>query len=241
MTTTTPYDSLTVDRIRRSLRTDTVGGHIYLFTAVGSTNAVLRDLARGGAGEGTVVIAEGQTAGRGRDGRPWFSPPGVNLYVSALLRPAIPPPAAPVFAFIASLAITDALAAESVEAAIKWPNDVVVNGRKIGGSLIEFALSGSRLDYVILGTGVNLNVSPDELRTALREEAAGATTLREAAGRDINRNVFAAHLLNEIARWYDTYGLHGPAAILDAWRSRDALYGRRITVGEGPDAFAARA
>lgn len=241
MTTQTLSDSLMIDRIRRSLGTETVGSHIYLFTAVGSTNAVLRDLARGGAAEGTVVIADGQTAGRGRAGRPWFSPPGVNLYVSALLRPAIAPSSVPVFAFIASLALTDALAAESVKATIKWPNDAVVDGRKIGGSLIEYAVSGSRLDYVILGTGVNLNVGADDLRVALSAEAEGATTLRAAAGRDIDRNVFAARLLNEIERWHAVYRAKGPEAILRAWRERDALRGRNITVGEGPRAFAAQA
>jgi BirA family biotin operon repressor/biotin-[acetyl-CoA-carboxylase] ligase len=241
MTTQTMCDSLMIDRIRRSLRTETVGAHIYLFMAVGSTNAVLRDFARGGAAEGTVVIADGQTAGRGRAGRPWFSPPGVNLYVSTLLRPAITPSAVPVFAFIASLGLTDALAAESVKAAIKWPNDVVVDGRKIGGSLIEYAVSGSRLDYMILGTGVNLNVGADDLRAALSEEAEGATTLRAAAGRDIDRNVFAARLLTAIERWYATYSTDGPGAILTAWRTRDALRGRKITVGEGARAFAARA
>ena len=241
MTTQTLCDSLMIDRIRQSLCTETLGGHIYLFTAVGSTNAVLRDLARGGAAEGTVVIAEGQTAGRGRAGRPWFSPPGVNLYVSALLRPSIRPSAVPVFAFIASLALTDALAAEGVTAAIKWPNDVVVDGRKIGGSLIEYAVSGSRLDYVILGTGVNLNVGTDDLRAALSGEADGATTLRVAAGRDIDRNVFAARLLTKMEQWYGTYRTKGPAAIMSAWRLRDALRGRNITVGEGARAFAARA
>lgn len=241
MTTPTLCDSLMIDLIRRSLDTETVGRHIYLFAAVGSTNAVLRDLARGGATEGTVVMADGQTAGRGRAGRPWFSPPGVNLYVSALLRPSIAPSAVSVFAFIASLALTHALAAESVRAAIKWPNDVVVDGRKIGGSLIEYAVSGSRLDYVILGTGVNVNVAAEDLRAALSDEADGATTLREAAGRDIDRNVFAARLLNEIERWYGTYRVEGPAAILSAWRERDALRGRRITVGDGARAFAAQA
>ena len=241
MTTQTLCNSLMIDRIRRSLDTETVGTHIYLFTAVGSTNAVLRDLARGGAAEGTVVIADGQTAGRGRAGRPWFSPPGVNLYVSALLRPAIAPSSVPVFAFIASLALTDALAAESVKATIKWPNDAVVDGRKIGGSLIEYAVSGSRLDYVILGTGVNLNVGADDLRVALSAEAEGATTLRAAAGRDIDRNVFAARLLNGIERWYAVYRAKGPEAILSAWRERDELHGRNITVGEGPRAFAAQA
>lgn len=125
------HDGLSIDRIRQRLSGQTVGHRIELSGEVSSTNTVLRDLARAGAPEGTVVLAEAQSAGRGRLGRHWFSPPGVNLYASILFRPTIPPQAVPVFSFIASLALSDAISAEGAPATIKWPNDILVEGRKV--------------------------------------------------------------------------------------------------------------
>src|SRR5215475_4730395 len=147
-------DGLRIEMIRRQLRSELFCRHMYLFGEVSSTNDVLRDLAKKGAPEGTVVFAEAQRAGRGREGKPWFSPPGLNLYMSVLLRPAIRSREMPVFAFISSLALTDAIWAEGVPAAIKWPNDVVVGHKKVGGVLVDFAATGDRVDYVIIGLGV---------------------------------------------------------------------------------------
>jgi BirA family biotin operon repressor/biotin-[acetyl-CoA-carboxylase] ligase len=229
-------DSLAIDMIRRHLVTEAVGCRIYLFRDVGSTNEVLRRLARSGAREGTVVLAEAQTAGRGRCGQAWFSPPGVNLYASVLLRPPIPRTAVPVFSFIASLALTDAIWAQGVRAGIKWPNDVVVDGLKVGGTLVSYADAGDRVEYVILGVGLNLNVDRASLRAALGSAAAGATSVAAAAGRRIDRNAFAAAFLNFVEKWAAVYRTRGAAAVLQAWRERDVLTGRWATIdaGDGP-------
>lgn len=223
-------DSLSIDLLRRRLSSETIGRQIYLFGEVPSTNAVLRGLAKAGAREGTVVLAESQSAGRGRLGQEWFSPPGVNLYVSVLFRPAILPPAVPVFSFIASLALTDAIWTEGVPAAIKWPNDVLVERRKVAGTLTECSTAGDRVEYVILGVGVNLNVQREALRAALGEAAHAAISLREAAGREIDRNAFAATFLSLLERWLHVYVTRGPEAILTAWRDRDILVGRRVEI-----------
>lgn len=228
------HDRLSVELIRRDLETERVGCQIYLLWEVTSTNDVLKKLAEAGAREGAVVLAEAQTAGRGRLGKPWFSPPGTNLYASALFRPAITPASVPVFSFIASLAVSDAIWAEGVSAGIKWPNDVLVGGRKAAGTLAAWALAGEIVEYVILGVGINLNVQRGELRAGLGAVAADATSVREAAGRPIDRNRFCATFLNCLERWADTYDTRGPETVLAAWRARDVLTGRSVEIrGEG--------
>ena len=225
-------DRLAIARIRRTLVTDRIGFQTYLFGEVSSTNDVLQQMTNAGAADGTVVLAEAQTMGRGRLGKPWFSPPGLNLYASVLFRPSIAPDEVPVFACVAGLAVSDAIEAEGVRATLKWPNDVLVEGRKVGGTLVEWASRGEAVDHVILGVGVNLNVDRATLVTALGPAAADATSLAAAARRVIDRNVFAATVLNRLESWDDEYRAHGAEAVLRAWRKRDALAGHIVQVRE---------
>lgn len=226
---------LKLELVRSRLATSTtVGRDLRVLGSVPSTNAVLRELAKAGAAEGTVVIADEQTAGHGRLRKSWFSPPGVNLYASVLFRPAVPVREVPAFSFITSLALADAIAAEGVAPAIKWPNDVLVGRRKVAGSLAEFASGGKKVDYVILGVGVNLNVTKAALAAALGAEAPAAGSVAEAAGREIDRSVFAASFLGFLDQWARAYVERGPAPVLEAWKDRDILTGRRVQVrGEG--------
>lgn len=227
--------SLEIQIIRKQLATPAVASDILIFDSVASTNSVLRALAMKGAPEGTVVIADEQTAGHGRLGKPWFSPPGVNLYASALFRPSIPPREAAGFAFAGPLALADAIDAEGLSSTIKWPNDVLVARKKVAGILAECATVEDRIDYVILGFGVNLNVTRAALSAALGDSAHAAGSLIEFAGRDIDRNAFAAELLNDLAEWVEIDRARGHAPLLAAWRDRDILTGRRVEVrGEGP-------
>lgn len=221
-------DRLSLERLRRHLTTEVVGHHVYIFNSVDSTNRALARLADRGAGEGTVVLAEAQTAGRGRHGSPWFSPEGANLYASVLFHPRIAPRELPLFAPIASLALAEAVWLEGAPALIKWPNDIVVRGRKLGGVLVEAAVIGGRLAYVILGIGVNLNVQPAELAAGLGSTAEGAVSLQEILGREVERNAFAAALLNRLEKWHHTFLTRGPDAVRAAWLARDALHGHRL-------------
>src|SRR5262249_1898572 len=141
---------LSVTAIRSRLAAGVVGCRLELYDTVPSTNAALRQLAREGAPPGTVVLAETQTAGRGRPGKPGFSPPAGTLHASVLFRPAIAAGGAAVFAFMASLAVTDAVRELGLAPAIKWPNDVLVRGRKVAGTLAEAAVTGERVEHVIL-------------------------------------------------------------------------------------------
>lgn len=223
-------DRLSIDVIRRELETERIGSQIFLFGDVSSTTDALRRLAETGAREGTVVLAESQNAGRGRQGARWLSPPGGNLYASVLLRPALAPAAVAGFAFIVSLALSDAIWAEGVPAAIKWPNDILIDGRKVAGALAAYAVSGERIQWVILGVGVNLNCDRAALEATLGAKAAAAASVREAAGRLIDRNRFAATYLNCLEKWADLYDTSGADVVLAAWRARDALTGRRIMI-----------
>lgn len=226
-------DLLSVEAIRARLRARTVGCQLYLMGELDSTNARLRALARTGAPEGTVVLAEGQTEGRGRRGQPWFSPSGVNLYASVLLRPELAPRDIGVFTFIASLALTDAIRPLGVHPAIRWPNDILVDGKKVGGALAECGMRGDRLDHVVIGVGVNVNVDPAVLRAALGPAGGFATSLSAVVGREVDRNAFAAAYLNALDAWYETWRTDGAEPLLQAWRDRDILTGRRVEV-RGP-------
>jgi BirA family biotin operon repressor/biotin-[acetyl-CoA-carboxylase] ligase len=227
-------DMLSIEAIRRLLRTSVVGQHLYLFGEVESTNRVLCHLARARATDGTVVLAESQRHGRGRLGQPWFSPAGVNLYASVLFREPLRPRQAGLFSFIAGLALADAIRDLGLHPAIKWPNDVLVDTKKVAGSLVECAVQGETVDFLVLGVGANLNVTAGSLRDAIGEGAAGATSLSEVIGYEIDRNAFAASYLNRLEDWALCYRKSGAAPVLEAWRDRDILTGRRVAV-RGPD------
>lgn len=214
--------------------------HVHLVGAVTSTSDVARRLAGEGAPHGSVVIAEEQTASRARHGKRWFSPPGANLYLSALLRPEITLAALPVFSFVASLAVREAIALEGVPAAIKWPNDILIGDQKVAGTLVEAATRGAEVDHVILGIGVNVNVDRATLREGLGEEAIRATSLREAAGHEIDRDHLAAGVLNSLEKWLQVYRVGGPLAVLETWRQHDVLVGRWVLVRRGALASAER-
>ena len=226
-------DRLSLNGLRRRLTTEVVGHHVYIFGRVDSTNKALARVADRGATEGTVVLAEAQTAGRGRHGSTWFSPEAANLYLSVLFHPRIAPRELPLFAPIASLALAEAVWLAGAPARIKWPNDVVVGTRKLGGVLVEAPVMGDRVLYVILGIGVNLNVHPAEMAAALGPPAELAVTLREALGHDVDRNVFAAALLGRLEKWHHTFVTRGSDAVRLAWQARDALRGHRLEARAG--------
>jgi BirA family biotin operon repressor/biotin-[acetyl-CoA-carboxylase] ligase len=223
--------SLHPETLKRSAQTRVLGQVVHYWEEVDSTNAALARLSQEGAGEGTVVIADAQTAGRGRIGKPWFSPPGVNLYLSVLLKPSIPFSDARCLTLIGSLAIADVLALHSVKAQVKWPNDVLVQDKKIAGVLAEVQLHEGRVAQLILGVGVNLNIDRPSMNRVFGDAAAGATSVREATGRKVDRNVFAAQLLESLETRLFDFLAHGKGPVLTEWRRRSFL-GRRVTVRE---------
>jgi BirA family transcriptional regulator, biotin operon repressor / biotin---[acetyl-CoA-carboxylase] ligase len=206
-------DRLSLDVMRRHLATDIVGRHVYLLGRVDSTTAVLRRLAERDAVEGTVVFAEEQAAGRAGEAASWRSSDGVTLDLSVLFRPEIAPGDVRLFAAVGALALSDAVGTEGAAADIRWPNDVVVGDRTVGGVVVECATAGDRVGHVILGLGVDVNLLGD--------------------GIDIDRNVFAARLLNLLETWREIFVTRGRAAVLAAWQARDGLRGRRLEIRTG--------
>ncbi|HMH52099.1 MAG TPA: biotin--[acetyl-CoA-carboxylase] ligase [Candidatus Acidoferrum sp.] len=148
-------DALCIDLIRRELSTASVGYEIRLFRELSSTVEAVRVLAESGAREGTVVLAETQHAGRGLFGPPWFPPERANLYAAVLFRPRMPRHSVGVFALIASLALTDAITTEGPRAHVRWPNEVLVDGRRLGRTLTTVEPAAAIADYVIVGVEVN--------------------------------------------------------------------------------------
>lgn len=200
-----------------------------------STQRLARERARAGAPEGTVVIAEAQTQGRGRLGRQWHSPPGVNLYCTLVLRPPRSPAVAPQLALVAGVAVADAVRDTIGRAAqIKWPNDVLLGGRKVAGILTEMEGEAERVAFVLVGIGVNVNLDPAGFPPDL---AAGATSLRAAAGAPVDRAVFTARLLAALEARYGQFLAGGFAAIRPAFEATAFLTGRAVRVS-GPEAAA---
>ena len=183
--------------VQASLVDAVVGHRIEYHRLVGSTMNVTRALAREGAAEGTVVIAEEQNKGRGRFDRTWVSPPGLNLYFTVLLRPQ--PAQLPYMNMAAALGVYEATAEiTGLQPTVKWPNDVRIDGRKLSGILVETEFDGPRLDHSLVGIGVNVNLDPSE-----HPEIAGlATSLRAATGRQFDRSEVLRLVLSRIDCWY---------------------------------------
>ena len=193
-----------------------------------STNDEAARLARAGARHGTIVIANSQRAGRGRDGHVWESPPG-GLYLSAVLRPPLPLADVPPMTLAIGIGVCDAVRATGAAAVLKWPNDVLVEGKKLAGVLVEAQSQGNRLEAVIVGIGINLHGAlPEHLGDT-------AITLAEAAGTTIDRDAFIEQLLAHVERWVDRYVSVGVEAIIPAWQDRMAVgLTARATVDGSP-------
>jgi BirA family transcriptional regulator, biotin operon repressor / biotin---[acetyl-CoA-carboxylase] ligase len=188
------------------------GSTVLRFDRVSSTNDVARDFAASGASEGLCVIAEEQTAGRGRQGRTWSSPAGEGLYMSVVLRPAIKPSESGIITLAPAIAVAETLRLDyEIDAEIKWPNDLMVGGRKICGILIESAVQDDRLDYIVLGIGVNTGQ-----RGFPEEVASTATSVWLEAGRAISPEEFAEALLPRVEHWY-VASLSDSAGIISRW------------------------
>ena len=221
-------DRLGVLEIGPLLNTHDMGQVLHCFAEIPSTNDRARELADAGAVHGEVVVAECQTAGRGRRGRSWSSPAGKNLYLSAILRPSLPPQRAPELTLVASVAACEACRKAGVEAGIKWPNDVLVGGRKVAGILTELSAEPDVVHWVVLGVGVNLNSGPGDFPEELRGVA---TSLSIERGQPVPRALFAAALLSELEEWLDLHADQGFGPIRAAWRERSVTLGREVRAG----------
>ncbi|MGI5924234.1 MAG: biotin--[acetyl-CoA-carboxylase] ligase [Lentisphaeria bacterium] len=195
-----------------------------------STNRSALELAAAGCPAGLIVVAESQTGGRGRMTRSWFSPPGRNLYFSFVLRPRIAPAMVPQLALLAALSLRRALLEQGPTWPLKckWPNDLWAEGRKISGILCEMNCRGMETSHVVVGIGVNVNISREELPPELRDSAG---SLCQLAGRALPRAEILAAILNHFERDYEQWLADGGlASFLAEWRSASVLDDRAVKI-----------
>ncbi len=220
-------DRIEAEELRGLLPPDGPWGEIVILDATDSTNSRAMEMAENGAPHGTVVFADSQSGGRGRLGRRWVSPPGKNIHVSLLLRPAIPVSAAPCLSLVAGVALADAEEGLGVPARLKWPNDLYLGNRKAAGILAEMASDPDRVRHVTVGVGINVNMEESEFPAELRGRA---TSLRIHAGKTFRRVEVLARFLDAFGRRYREFLAGGFPAVRPGWERRDFLRGRRVLV-----------
>ena len=204
---------------------------LWRHDVVGSSNDVAAELARAGAAHGTVVIAGAQTAGRGRQGHRWHSPPGRALYLSVVLRPALRPQGVPPITLAAGIAVCEALNGWDARASIKWPNDVLAGqpARKVAGILTEMSTRGDDIAHVILGIGVNVLSTAEDFPPELRD-IASSLALARGGSEGLTLAAFERRLISELEHWLDLFLAGGAAAIAPAWRARASTLGQPVRV-----------
>ena len=225
-----PPDRLYAEEVLPRLHTRWLARRYHWLDQTDSTNRVAAELAREGAPHGTTVVAEGQTAGRGRLGRRFFSPPYANLYTSIVLRPALDTARAPTTILAAAVAVAESVArflTEDADVAIKWPNDVQIAGRKTSGILMEMTAEATRVGHLVLGIGVNLNVARDALPEEFR---AVATSVAAERGERVDRAAFAACLYDTLEAVLDLHAQDGFDAVRPRFEARFRMRGRRVRI-----------
>jgi BirA family biotin operon repressor/biotin-[acetyl-CoA-carboxylase] ligase len=216
-----------------------IGRDIRVFEETGSTNDVVEKLARDGVKEGVVVFAEAQSKGRGRLGRRWLSPPRKGLWFSVLLRPRLAPQAATRLTVAAATALCRAIREQThLQPEIKWPNDILLNGRKVAGVLTEMGAELDHIQHLTLGIGIDVNLEAGDFPAELRPIA---TSLRAETGALIPRIDFAAAVLRSLDRDYARVGGDNFSAVVDEWEEQCGTLGRRIRIQLGPRVLTGRA
>ncbi len=196
-------DALIDTEIAYGLKTKSFGKVIHAYRSVKSTITIANKLADDGAPEGTLIIAEKQTQGRGRLGRSWHSPEGVGAYLSLIVRPDLEPVDAPALSIVTALAYVEALKKETgISAQVKWPNDVTIRGRKVAGILTELTTFRNEISHIVISVGMNLNHTREHFPTELRTKA---SSLRIARGKKVNRIAVIQRFLEYYERRYQQY------------------------------------
>ena len=209
-------DRLYPEEILDGLSTRFLGRKIYYCDSVSTTNETAKELARQGAAEGAVVVAEEQTGGKGRLGRRWFAPKYKGIWFSLILCPPVLPPEANQVTMLAAVAVAAAIRKETgIAVGIKWPNDLLAGGRKICGILTELSAEMERINYMVVGIGINVNQEQTDFPEEFRESAA---SLRTASGIKINRVKLIRAALAEFEHWYEIWLARGFTPVLASWK-----------------------
>ena len=217
-------DNLIPNEIKWGLKTKLLGREIISYKKIDSTNRAAYDLASKGVKEGSIVLAEEQTKGRGRLGRAWASPPEGGIYLSCILRPRISPSEIPKLTLTASVSVARAIREVSgLEAVIKWPNDVLIDSKKVCGILLEMKAEQDRLDFVIVGIGINVN-------TPGRLIPKGGTSVKEESGEEVSRIALTRKVLEDLEEEYLLLSKGGFPKIVEEWKELSHMLGSRVRV-----------
>ncbi len=222
-------DNISAETIAKGLETRVIGRRILYYPSLPSTMDIARQEARLGATEGTTIIAGEQTAGRGRLSRTWLTPGG-NIALSVILYPRLA--LLPSMVMLASLAVVYAIeSAAGLKPAIKWPNDILINGKKVCGILIENDLKGDKVNYSIIGIGINVNFSPAG-NTGVQYPA---TSLAAETGGDVSRPEVIRSLLVEMERFYLVLSAGG--SVFEDWRDNLETLGKKVRITAGEEVY----
>jgi len=226
-------DFLLPRKIKKNLKTKILGKEVLCYRTVGSTNNLAFRLAESGAEEGTLIVADEQTKGRGRMGRDWYSPPRLGLWMSLILRPDIPPFKAPGLSICAGLALAQAIGElTGLDAKIKWPNDCLLNGRKVGGVLLELSAELDRINFIVVGIGVDVN---QQLTDFPKNLATIATSIRIEWGKEIPRIKLLSSFLERLESIYLNFKNNGIAPQRQLIKKFSSLLGTKVAVKFGKE------
>jgi len=219
---------LNKEKIQSRLSGFFTGGKIHFLEETGSTNTYATELLQKGAQEGDIVIADYQTHGRGRMERVWHSPSGKNIFTSIILKPDLDPSSASQVTLTAGVAVAEAISEFcNGKVTVKWPNDVLIEGKKVCGILSEMKTRNDKIEYVIVGIGINVNMDKGDFPEQLQESS---TSLKEETGRYISRLDFAEDLFECFGTWYHKLHVEGFNPIRDEWLKYSNIIGREIDV-----------
>lgn len=220
-------EKLIAELIQDGLRTKILGRKIFVYESLDSTSTTAMHLAEEGMKDGTLVIAEEQKKGRGRLERVWFSAPEKSLTFSLVLRPNLPPTYMPLLTIVASLSLARCLQDMGFNATIKWPNDVLLEGKKVVGILTEARTEQDFMSYAVLGIGVNVNISEEEIPSEIKDQS---TSLASVMGKKISRLRLLQDILYNLEKYYIQLKEMQIEAIIEEWSSFSALTGRWVEV-----------
>lgn len=224
-------DLLTATEIGYRLKTRLIGKTIHSYRLVKSTNDLVSQMAESGAPEGLIVTAEQQSQGRGRLGRNWFSPEGSGIYLSILLRPRIKPEQAPGLSIMTAVALAETLEQYAPgEIAIKWPNDILISGKKISGILTELSAEKNRINHVVVGIGINVNQKAADFPPDIRKTA---TSLRVATKHVVNRADLLKAFLGNFEEEYLAYQKYGLKKAQKRMRKYSVMLGKTVRLLSG--------
>ena len=226
-------DLLSAEEVKNSLSTKILGSDIKYFTTTDSTNNQAKKLALDGAVDGTIVISEEQNGGRGRLSRSFFCPKYKGIWFSVILRPDFLPQEAPKCTLMAAVAVTKAIYdVTGVKVGIKWPNDILYNGKKLVGILTEMSAEMERINYIVLGIGIDVNISVEETPEDIRDIM---TSLSQITGKKVSRLELLNKLLYHLEQLYIMAQKQSFAPILDEWRKYSITLNQEIKVISGND------